>query len=192
MQKLIISFLSLALFLAIAAPASASIELPKKNICHPSASEENPWQAVRVSIFSHLGNGHENDFAYNGPVNPQNNQPTSDEWCDNNQPGDVCQNIDGKQSETPEGYTNTEGDCQPIEEEKDYCDTLEGVQAEDEDCPPVEEEPDPEPEATPSATPKAETPTTLPDTGYPVKEVALLIGTLGLAAGWAIKRTLRD
>ena len=190
MKKILISFLSLALFLTLAAPASASIQLPKKNICHPTASEENPWNALRVSIFSHLGNGHENDFTYQGPVD-EGNKPTEDgdDWCDNTQPGDVCDNISGKQAETPDGYTNEQGDCQPVEEPKDYCDTLEGVQKEDEDCPPIEEETPPI--STPSATPKIQTPTELPNTGFPVKEVALGIGILGLAAGWAIKRTLK-
>lgn len=153
MNKIIISLLSFFLFLTIAAPASASFQVPKKNICHPTSSETNPWEAIRVSIFSHLGNGHENDFTYNGPVD-EDNKPTSDEWCNNNQEGDVCENIDGKQTETPEGYTNEDGICTEIEKE----------------------EPKEEPEATVSATPKIETPTTLPDTGA----FLLLLGSLGI------------
>lgn len=47
------------------------------------------------------------------------------------------------------------------------------------------------PSATPSATPKAETPKELPNTGFPVFPVAAGVGVLALAAGWAIKRTLK-
>lgn len=43
-----------------------------------------------------------------------------------------------------------------------------------------------DPVATPSAPP-----TELPNTGFPVKEFALLVGTVGVAAGWAVKRTLK-
>lgn len=59
-------------------------------------------------------------------------------------PIDVCSNLDGIQTQTPEGYTNEEGYCTQ-EEEHDYCETVEGVQKEDEDCP--------EQEVTPTVTP---------------------------------------
>src|SRR3990167_2801985 len=59
---------------------------------------------------------------------------------DEEEPVDVCENIEGIQEETPEGYINEEGTCTPEEPPVDYCETLEGIQAEDEDCPAPEEE----------------------------------------------------
>ena len=68
--------------------------------------------------------------------------------CEEPEVEDVCDNIEGVQEETPEGYVNEQGYCYIPEEPTDYCDTLEGVQAEDEDCP-KEEDPTPTPTETP-------------------------------------------
>lgn len=60
---------------------------PKVNICHKTSSEQNPWNALRVDENGWGGHGgHTSDFLYGGPVNPQNNQPTSDAWCAQNAP----------------------------------------------------------------------------------------------------------
>ncbi len=63
----------------------------KVNICHITGSVNNPFEAIRVneSAFDGVGqNDHtqHGDFLYNGPVNPQNDQPLKpegDEWCEN-------------------------------------------------------------------------------------------------------------
>lgn len=60
----------------------------KVNVCHKTGSENNPWITQQVNaneLQSHLDNG---DFLYNGPVNPQNGQPTNDgdQWCEDNIP----------------------------------------------------------------------------------------------------------
>lgn len=58
----------------------------KTNICHKTSSTQNPWEAQRINTSAwatHQGHG---DFLYAGPVNPQNQQPTSDEWCEENAP----------------------------------------------------------------------------------------------------------
>ncbi len=67
-------------------------EIKKINICHLTASENNPWEAIRINESAwdggpdHEGHG---DYLYNGPVNPQNQQPTKpdgDIWCGENDP----------------------------------------------------------------------------------------------------------
>lgn len=61
------------------------------------------------------------------------------------EPEDVCQNLDGIQESTPEGYVNEQGYCYIPEPEEDYCPGLEGVQKSDEDCPEVTPTPSEEP-----------------------------------------------
>lgn len=57
--------------------------------------------------------------------------------CNEEEPEDICPNIEGVQESMPEGYSLQDGQCveDQSEEPVDYCDTLEGVQAEDADCP---------------------------------------------------------
>lgn len=66
----------------------------KVNICHFTSSQSNPVEAIRVDEDAFDGQGNNDhtlhgDFLYNGPVNPQNQQPIKpdgDEWCENNNP----------------------------------------------------------------------------------------------------------
>lgn len=107
----------------------------KINNCHQTSSATNPWEAVRVDTEAFDGqdsNDHtlHGDFEYFGPVNPHNDQPLKpegDDWCEDNQPGDVCDNIAGLQTTIPEGHQNQDGVCTEIET-VDLCLNLDGVQ----------------------------------------------------------------
>ncbi len=81
----------------------------KVNICHKDGQSGN-FSAIRVDDNGGVWEGHSthvNDFLYTGPVG-ENQQPTTNSWCGNNQPGDVCSNIDGKQTEIPAGRVRGE------------------------------------------------------------------------------------
>lgn len=78
----------------------------KVTVCHPTKSETHPFTVITVNE-----NGVQSkDFAYTGPFNSDHKgDPT---WCANNQPGDMCANIDGKQAEVPEGMVKDDkGNC---------------------------------------------------------------------------------
>lgn len=100
-----------AFWVFLAGRAEASV---KKTLCHNGQTIE----VALPAFFYHLQH-HEEDYA------GECEEPVVD----------VCENLEGVQETTPEGYVNDEGTCYVPEEPKDYCDTLEGVQAEDEDCP---------------------------------------------------------
>jgi hypothetical protein len=97
----------------------AEAEEHKINICHFTHSETNPIEAIRVdtSAFDGIGkNDHtlHADFLFTGPVNEHNDQPLKpegDEWCQEQRPVDVCSNLEGNQSEVPEGYYAEDGAC---------------------------------------------------------------------------------
>lgn len=79
-------------------------EETKVNICHYVGDPDNLWNAIRVNENGWNGHdGHAYDYLYGGDINSQNQQPTNDDWCENNQPGDVCLNIDGLQATLPIG-----------------------------------------------------------------------------------------
>lgn len=69
----------------------------KVNICHNTSSQSNPVEAIRVNFDAFDGQGQNDhtqhgDFLYNGPVNPQNQQPTKpdgDLWCANHNPNNT-------------------------------------------------------------------------------------------------------
>jgi hypothetical protein len=110
-----VATLVLALGVAMPAVVSAKNDKPEKvNLCHQTGSEKNPFvvQSVNANqVESHLGNG---DFLYNGPLkdNGHPDQKAGKEWCENNQPGDKCANVDGKQTEVPAGQVvDANGNC---------------------------------------------------------------------------------
>lgn len=98
------------------ASANQSEHQTKKNICHATASESNPWEAISVASNNHTHDNHTKDFAYTGPVK-DNGQPTKDgdAWCEENQPKeeptDVCPNIEGNQATVPESMELIDGQC---------------------------------------------------------------------------------
>jgi hypothetical protein len=70
------------------------------------------------------------DTPYSAPKN--NGGQTSDvsHWivCGTPPPTDVCENLDGVQTEVPEGYTEKDGVCTPPP--RDVCENIDGVQTE--------------------------------------------------------------
>lgn len=111
-RKIILSALAAGL---VAVPSVAfATQQDKVNLCHKTHSETNPYvvQSVNANeVESHIGNG---DFLYNGPLkdNGHPDQKAGDVWCNNNQPGDKCPNIDGKQDVVPDGdIVNSDGQC---------------------------------------------------------------------------------
>lgn len=62
----------------------------KDNICHATASESNPWEAISIADNQDNHDGHVKDFPYNGPVKtngqPVNDKLISDGWCEDNAP----------------------------------------------------------------------------------------------------------
>ncbi len=101
----------------------------KVNICHATSSQSNPWEAIRVDSSAFDGQGQNDhtlhgDFVYSGPVNSQNQQPTNDDWCEDNKPGDKCSNIAGFQASVPAGYTASNNICIEI----DVCTNIQGAQ----------------------------------------------------------------
>jgi len=106
---------SVALIVGLAIPAVASANpAAKTDVCHKTHSQTNPFVPQRVNanqLQSHLDNG---DFLYYGPLkaNGHPDQKTGSEWCENNQPGDQCANVDGKQTEVPTGQVrDANGNC---------------------------------------------------------------------------------
>lgn len=89
----------------------------KHNICHATASESNPWEAISIADNNHAHDNHIKDYPYQGPTK-DNGQPTKDgdAWCEENapheEPEDLCTNIDGVQTEVPKGTErNDKGEC---------------------------------------------------------------------------------
>lgn len=60
----------------------------KVNICHATSSDTNPYEAIRINESAWDGEGrndhtlHPGDKLYEGPVNPKNQQPIDDSWCE--------------------------------------------------------------------------------------------------------------
>ena len=143
-KVLFVVFIVIAAFLAwmwIGSPKVGATALPKVDVCHCESNECETLNIAAPAAAAHLVQ-HDDDYLGVCQV-PE-------------EPTDVCENIDGIQEETPEGYINDQGYCYIPEEPKDYCDTLEGVQAEDEDCPRDEEQPSPTPTDEPKDEPKGD------------------------------------
>jgi len=120
---IIITILGFFLLFLITRKADASVQIPKVEICHFDGQSGN-FQTLNIAIPAAIAHLAQHEPDYSGACQEEE------------EPVDVCSNIDGIQEVTPEGYTNENGKCcPPKEEEVDYCDTLEGIQAEDEDCP---------------------------------------------------------
>ncbi len=106
---------SAALVVGLGIPALVSASpAPKTDVCHKTNSKSNPFVVQQVNanqLQSHLSNG---DFIYNGPLktNGHPDQKTGSEWCENNQPGDKCANVAGKQDAVPAGQVvDANGNC---------------------------------------------------------------------------------
>lgn len=125
----VISSLALLVTVFPTEKAEATFQIPKVTICHTPPPVDQTMEVPITAVPGHLGHGD-----YLGPCEEPEPEPE-----------DVCDNLEGIQEETPEGYVNEQGYCYIPEEPKDYCDTLEGVQAEDEDCPEVTPTPSEEP-----------------------------------------------
>lgn len=86
------------------------------NLCHLTNSQTNPWVVQGVDanqVASHEAKG---DFPYNGNCTGNGNTLNSCQniWCNNNQPGDKCANIDGLQSSIPAGDHQVGNNCYPL------------------------------------------------------------------------------
>ncbi len=93
--------------------ASTTENQDKTLLCHETESQTNPFVVQSVSaneVKSHEANG---DFVYGGAVDDKG-KPTDENWCVNHQPSDVCPNIDGLQTEVPNGDELINGDCVPV------------------------------------------------------------------------------
>lgn len=137
-RKLLLSLAALALVLAPTAAVGATGEgydfpYPSKkvNICHQTESESHPWVAIQVSKHAYDDHIEHGDFDYEGPLFHGKPSRSGAEWCNNNQPNDVCPNIEGKQTEVPEGQVvNEQGNCvdqpetPPVEEEPETPPTV--------------------------------------------------------------------
>lgn len=110
MRKILIIAVLLALGLTTAVGATRGHHEEKVNICHVNHSERNPWIAIEVdesSLGAHFKHG---DFFYQGEL--KHGKPSDKKWCENNEPRDLCKNIEGKQLEVPEGKVRDEqGNC---------------------------------------------------------------------------------
>jgi len=171
----------------VATPALATKDEPKEekvNICHATSSESNPWNAIQVNesaVQTHLDE--HGDFYYEGAVDDKGKpvKEGGDEWCENNvpeeengngngngheeEPRDVCPNIEGNQEELPnDKILDDEGNCVDV---------------------PGEPKEPTEPEATPSATPEIQSITELPQTGgISTFAWVVLAFALGGVVGW--------
>ena len=159
--SIIVFTICLWLFLSARADATFQLPQPPSHICHaiPPDTAVNGWNKISPSIPQLVGHIAQHD----ADIIPPFGQYGGKNWNEEGQAiwendcevpvVDVCENLEGIQEETPEGYENEQGYCYIPEEPKDYCDTLEGVQGEDEDCPreetpPVEEPKQPHVEPT--------------------------------------------
>lgn len=101
-------------------------------------------------------------YSYAGKNWTTDNQDIWENECstpDEEEPTDVCDNLDGIQEETPDGYINDEGYCYIPEEPIDVCPNIEGNQEslpdgyhydDQENCVPDERESTPSPSPTPN------------------------------------------
>jgi hypothetical protein len=84
---------------------------------HEDHEEKSPFEVKYVKVEDVK----DSDFLYLGPLTDEGrpDKELSGPWCENNQPGDVCNNIDGLQTEAPDGLVvDDEGACvTPPEEE---------------------------------------------------------------------------
>jgi hypothetical protein len=95
---LILSVMFLAFFTVLFSGANSTNahgREDKVNICHATGSESNPWKAIRVNESAFDGEGQNDhtlhgDFLYEGPVDPENQQPTDDSWCEEDEEPEVC------------------------------------------------------------------------------------------------------
>lgn len=124
MRRFIIATLIGGLALGGVALATATQE-DQKNVCHKTASEEHPWEAIRIdsSAYStHIGHG---DFDYLGPTkdngHPNDAQDQDDAWCEENAPDE----------DTPTVNPPTDDPDTPADESKNETNptTLPGVGA---------------------------------------------------------------
>ncbi len=134
LTKLGISAASLALVMGVAMPmvASASTNSDNENdkpqvyACHLKEvktenddSEHRTLSSSVVRTFEVVkadkdGDVDAPDFLYAGPLTKSGNpdRELGPIWCQNHQPGDMCANIDGKQSEVPAGkVVNSDHQC---------------------------------------------------------------------------------
>ncbi len=76
------------------------------NYCHPD-NGQYPW-----TVSDENSN---NSFPYLGNCpDGQGKRLCQSNWCNNNQPGDQCLNIDGKQTTIPAGDHQVNGNCFPV------------------------------------------------------------------------------
>lgn len=94
--------------------------LATSNYCHPDDGQYP---------FTVSDESSRNSFVYNGSCpSGDGKKLCQSNWCNNNQPGDQCSNIDGKQSEIPQGLVRGEGNtC--VTPPVDQCSNIEGNQA---------------------------------------------------------------
>jgi hypothetical protein len=86
-------------------------------LCHATGSLSNPFETITVDNQGQL-NGHTH---HDGDI-----IPAPENGCPG--PVDVCTNLDGLQTEVPEGYVLEEGQC--VQPPVDVCPNLEGLQTE--------------------------------------------------------------
>lgn len=107
MKKLI---LLAVILLAFSGVTVASATRTKINICHYTESQERSLVAIQIddsALQTHLAHG---DFIYGGDLH--HGKPKDKGWCKNNEPVDLCNNIDGKQLHVPEGkIRDDKGNC---------------------------------------------------------------------------------
>lgn len=161
--------ISVVMLLAVVSPVFATKpENIKVNVCHQTGSESNPYVSVEVDKdawdeHESAHSDHEGDFLIteNTPCPPVEEEEQKD----------LCKNLEGIQTEVPEGYT------------VDGCDCIKDEVEEEE--PPVVDDPEVV-VATPSATtdePEVEI-QTLPATGNNLLNLAIFgLGLVVVGAG---------
>lgn len=103
-----VSILVLTAVFAIAAfflgKTLTSVRADDIKYCHP----DNGTYPYTLSDDNSAGS-----FPYNGSCTGTGNtlKTCVSNWCGNNQPGDLCLNIDGKQTSVPQGYHQVGSNC---------------------------------------------------------------------------------
>jgi len=112
--SLIIGLVVLVAGLVFTVGASATFNPPQFTLCHiPPGNPDNP-QTITVGFAGYLNHLQNHELDYAGE-------------CQEPEPEDVCDNLEGVQEETPEGYINDDGYCY-IPELEDVCPNLDGIQ----------------------------------------------------------------
>ena len=102
-MKLVVSLIFFSLLLCLAGTVSAKED--KVSICHKTASEKNPWEAINIDVSAMQTHFQHGDFMYTGPTDKGKPTKDGDTWCGNNVPVvDACLNLDGVQPVIPAGY----------------------------------------------------------------------------------------